>query len=77
MIVKGRNRDTAWYAMIDRDWPGIKAAFEAWLDPANFDAAGRQKKQLERRGRGGRAAVLIAGLATSPGRPQEISVGPV
>ena len=41
MIVKGRNRDTAWYAMIDRDWPAIKAAFEAWLDPGNFDAEGR------------------------------------
>jgi RimJ/RimL family protein N-acetyltransferase len=46
MIVKGRNRDTAWYAMIDRDWPAIKAAFEAWLDPANFDAKGQQKKKL-------------------------------
>ncbi len=46
MVVKGRNRDTAWYAMIDRDWPGIKAAFEAWLDPANFDAGGREKKKL-------------------------------
>lgn len=46
MVIKGRNRDTAWYAMIDRDWPGIKAAFEAWLDPANFDSAGREKKKL-------------------------------
>ncbi len=46
MIIKGRNRDTAWYAMIDRDWPGIKAAFEAWLDPANFDSAGREKRKL-------------------------------
>ena len=46
MIVKGRNRDTAWYAMIDRDWPAIKAAFEAWLDPANFDSGGREKKKL-------------------------------
>lgn len=47
MIIKGRNRDTAWFAMIDRDWPGIKAAFEAWLDPANFDSGGRQKKKLD------------------------------
>ena len=47
MIIKGRNRDTAWYAMIDRDWPAIKAAFEAWLDPANFDASGRQKNKLK------------------------------
>ena len=43
MIVKGRSRDTAWFAMIDRDWPAIRAAYDAWLDPANFDAAdGRQ-----------------------------------
>jgi RimJ/RimL family protein N-acetyltransferase len=46
MIVKGRNRDTAWYSIIDRDWPAIKAAFEAWLDPANFDSSGREKKKL-------------------------------
>jgi len=47
MVVKGRNRDTAWYAMIDQDWPAIRAGFEAWLDPANFDADGRQKRTLE------------------------------
>ena len=47
MVIKGRNRDTAWYAMTDRDWPGIKAAFEAWLDPANFDSSGRQKQKLD------------------------------
>jgi RimJ/RimL family protein N-acetyltransferase len=46
MIVKGRNRDTAWYSIIDRDWPAIKAAFESWLDPVNFDAAGQQRKKL-------------------------------
>jgi len=46
MIIKGRNRDTAWYSIIDRDWPAIKAAFESWLDPANFDAKGQQKKKL-------------------------------
>ena len=46
MIVKGRSRDTAWFAMIDRDWPAIRAAFEAWLDPANFDAEGRQLTPL-------------------------------
>jgi len=46
MIVKGRNRDTAWYAMIDRDWPAIKAAFAAWLDPTNFDPSGQEKKKL-------------------------------
>ena len=46
LIVKGRNRDTAWYSMLDSEWPARKAAFEAWLAPANFDAAGRQKKAL-------------------------------
>ena len=46
MIVKGRNRDTAWYSMLDREWGDRKQAFERWLDPANFDAAGRQKSRL-------------------------------
>jgi RimJ/RimL family protein N-acetyltransferase len=46
MVVKGRNRDTAWFAMLDREWPERKQAFEAWLAPANFDAAGRQKQRL-------------------------------
>lgn len=45
-IVKGRNRDTAWFSMLDSEWPGRKADFERWLDPANFDAAGRQKTPL-------------------------------
>ncbi|MFI5017515.1 MAG: GNAT family N-acetyltransferase, partial [Dongiales bacterium] len=49
MIVKGRNRDTAWYAMIDRDWPAIRQAFEAWLDPGNFDADGCQRRPLAAR----------------------------
>ncbi|MBE7183894.1 MAG: GNAT family N-acetyltransferase [Methylobacterium mesophilicum] len=47
MVVKGENRDTAWYAMIDKDWPRIRAGFEAWLAPENFDGAGRQKQRLE------------------------------
>ncbi len=47
MVVKGRNRDTAWYAMTDADWPRIKAGMERWLDPANFDADGNQKERLE------------------------------
>jgi RimJ/RimL family protein N-acetyltransferase len=46
MVVKGRNRDTAWYAITDRRWPAVRAAFEAWLAPANFDAAGRQRTPL-------------------------------
>lgn len=45
-MYKGRNRDTAWYSIIDTEWPRIKAAFEAWLDVANFDAEGRQKQPL-------------------------------
>ncbi len=46
MIVKGQNRDTAWFSMLDSEWPARKAAFEAWLDPANFDATGKQRKSL-------------------------------
>ena len=47
LIVKGRNRDTAWYAMLDRDWPQVRKAFEAWLKPENFDDRGRQKAKLQ------------------------------
>jgi RimJ/RimL family protein N-acetyltransferase len=46
-IVKGRNRDTAWYSILDREWPRARAAFQAWLDPSNFDADGRQRRRLE------------------------------
>ena len=46
MIVKGQNRDSAWYSIIDGEWPACRAAFEAWLDPGNFDAAGRQLRSL-------------------------------
>jgi RimJ/RimL family protein N-acetyltransferase len=45
-VVKGRNRDTAWFAAIDAEWPALKEAFEAWLSPSNFDAQGRQKERL-------------------------------
>jgi RimJ/RimL family protein N-acetyltransferase len=45
-VYKGRNRDTAWYALIDKEWPSLRAAFEVWLDPRNFDASGRQKLRL-------------------------------
>jgi len=45
-VYKGRSRDTAWYACIDSEWPALKAAYEQWLDPSNFDAAGRQRAQL-------------------------------
>jgi RimJ/RimL family protein N-acetyltransferase len=46
MVVKGRNRDTAWYSLLDREWPAARAAFEAWLDAGNFDAEGRQRHSL-------------------------------
>jgi RimJ/RimL family protein N-acetyltransferase len=46
MVIKGQNRDTAWYSMLDSEWPGRKQAFEAWLAPENFDADGRQKRRL-------------------------------
>jgi RimJ/RimL family protein N-acetyltransferase len=45
-VVKGRNRDTAWFAAIDAEWPALRAAFDTWLDPANFDAQGRQRQSL-------------------------------
>jgi RimJ/RimL family protein N-acetyltransferase len=46
IVYRGRSRDTAWFAIIDKDWPALKARFERWLDPKNFDRAGRQKKRL-------------------------------
>jgi RimJ/RimL family protein N-acetyltransferase len=46
IVVKGRNRDTAWYAMIDQEWPALEAAFTRWLDPENFDEANRQQISL-------------------------------
>ncbi|MFV9506606.1 MAG: GNAT family N-acetyltransferase [Oscillochloridaceae bacterium umkhey_bin13] len=46
LVVKGHNRDTAWYAAIDREWPQLEAAFAQWLDPANFDAEGNQRVRL-------------------------------
>ena len=45
-VEKGRNRDPAWFAAIDKEWPALREAFEAWLDPANFDAEGRQRVAL-------------------------------
>ncbi len=46
MIYKGRNRDTAWFAMIDKDWPAIQTAYTAWLTPENFDQNGIQRSRL-------------------------------
>jgi RimJ/RimL family protein N-acetyltransferase len=47
MIIKGANRDTAWFSMLDSEWPIMKVAYEQWLDPQNFDASGRQLQRLE------------------------------
>lgn len=47
MLSKGKNRDTAWFSIIDGEWPVVKAAFEAWLSPENFDAEGKQIRKLE------------------------------
>jgi|SRR5580658_2503741 RimJ/RimL family protein N-acetyltransferase len=46
MVTKDSNRDTAWFSMLDHEWPGRKRAFEAWLDPGNFDIEGRQQRSL-------------------------------
>lgn len=46
-VYRARNRDTAWFAVVDGEWPALRARFERWLDPANFDARGRQRKRLE------------------------------
>ena len=49
MIIKGHSRDTAWYAMLDHEWPSRKAEFERWLLPENFDAEGNQRSPLAMR----------------------------
>ncbi|WP_264212483.1 GNAT family N-acetyltransferase [Leisingera thetidis] len=46
IVCKGRNRDTAWYSVLDGEWPRLEAAFQTWLDPANFDADGQQRQSL-------------------------------
>lgn len=46
MLIRGENRDTAWYAMLDGEWPARRAAFERWLAPDNFDSSGRQRVSL-------------------------------
>lgn len=47
MVVKGENRDTAWYSVTDKEWPLLRQAYEQWLDPANFSADGSQKRRLK------------------------------
>ncbi len=46
LIIRGRSRDTAWFSIIDDEWPDLKAAYEEWLAPANFDSRGMQKTRL-------------------------------
>ncbi len=48
MVVKGRNRDTDWFSVTAEEWPEVRAAHERWLDPDNFDDAGRQRVALSR-----------------------------
>lgn len=60
LIVKGHSRDTAWFSLLDREWPAARAAFEEWLAPENFDADGRQRRPL---------AALRADLGVTPRRP--------
>ncbi|WP_075997044.1 GNAT family N-acetyltransferase [Salaquimonas pukyongi] len=47
LIVKGLNRDTAWFSIIDKEWPQLERAYEGWLDPENFEPDGRQRRRLE------------------------------
>ncbi len=51
-VYKGRNRDTAWYSMMDHEWPAIRSAFEAWLAPSNVDEDGKQRLSLSELTRG-------------------------
>ena len=53
-VYKGRNRDTAWYSVVDQEWPTLRAAFERWLEPENFDKTGRQRSPLAARAAPGR-----------------------
>ncbi len=47
MVAKGKNRDTAWFSILDSEWPALRKAYQAWLAPENFDSDGQQKKRLE------------------------------
>lgn len=66
MIIKGRNRDTAWFGMTDRDWAVLRPAYQRWLDPANFDDAGTQRLVLRE---------CIADASDRRGRPNPILPG--
>ena len=65
-IYKGRNRDTAWYAIIDRDWPALSAAYRRWLDPANFDARGQQRESLAALTKAALAGSTVDGAGAAP-----------
>ncbi|MEE8534584.1 MAG: GNAT family protein [Kiloniellales bacterium] len=54
-VYKGRNRDTAWFSILDSEWPALRRAFEDWLDPGNFDSQGRQRQRLSELTGGARA----------------------
>ena len=70
MIVKGRSRDTAWFSMLDSEWPARKAAFERWLAPENFDRDGRQKTKARRETDGqARVRERLRCTSSSPARP--------
>lgn len=60
MVVKGENRDTAWFSILDCEWPAVEAALRAWLDPANFDAKGCQRRRLEAFRAGTREGAALA-----------------
>lgn len=49
LVYKGRNRDTAWFSILDKDWPRLEVGFKAWLNPRNFDNAGKQLRSLKER----------------------------
>ncbi len=61
-VYKARNRDTCWFSILDAEWPELKSAFERWLDPANFDATGRQRQSLSRFRRSASGQVVEAAL---------------
>ncbi|MGF1973916.1 hypothetical protein ACQUI1_14620, partial [Staphylococcus aureus] len=46
MVMKGENRDTAWFSILDKEWPCLRAGYERWLTPENFDSSGRQVRKL-------------------------------
>jgi len=65
IVTKGRNRDTTWFSIIDAEWPALRAAFERWLAPENFDATGRQRIRLSDLTAGVRASI-DAGIRNHP-----------